>query len=184
MSHADTVADDGLWGLMAEFATAERLLEAAAQAHAAGYRRAQAYAPFAIDGLADALGFTHNRVPLATLLGGLGGAIGSFWLQWYSSVVDYPINVGGRPLNSWPAFLPVCFEVAVLCAVLAAVLTMLVGNRMPALTHPLFDAPDFDLAMRNRFFLVLRSDDPAFDATRSREWLQGLQPLKLVEVAR
>ncbi|NML43964.1 DUF3341 domain-containing protein [Ramlibacter sp. G-1-2-2] len=168
---------------MAEFATADALLAAARAAHAAGYRRAEAYSPFAVEGLAEAVGFTGSRVPLFTLLGALAGGIGGYFLQWYAAVVDFPVNVGGRPLNSWPMFVPITFEMGVLGGAFAAVIAMLVGSGLPRLRHPLFAAPDFDLAMRNRFFLCLRADEPVFDREKAEDFLRGLQPLLCVEVA-
>ncbi len=149
------------WGLMAEFDTADALLAAARRVHEAGYQQAEAYSPFPIDGLAEAIGFARSRVPLATLLGALAGGAGGYFMQWYSAVIDYPLDIGGRPLHSWPMFVPVAFELAVLGGALAAVLAMLIGSGLPRLRHPVFDAPDFELATRNRFFLVLRADDPA-----------------------
>lgn len=175
---------DDLWGLMAEFATADALVAAARAAHTAGYRHAEAYAPFAVDGLPEAVGFSHCRVPLATFIGGLLGGLGGYFLQWYSAVVNYPVNIGGRPFNSWPMFMPVTFEMVVLGAAFAAVGAFLVGSGLPRLSHPVLDAPDFDLAMRNRFFLVLRSDDPAFERQRAKALLDSLQPLRVAQVQR
>ena len=171
------------WALMAEFATADALLAAARRVRAAGYRHAEAYSPIPVDGLAEALGFERSRVPLCTFLGALAGGAGGYFMQWYSAVVDYPVNIAGRPLNSWPMFVPVTFELAVLGGAFAAVIAMLVGSGLPRLRHPLFAAPDFDLATRNRFFLCLRSDDPAFEPQQTRRWLEGLHPLACVEVA-
>ena len=171
------------WALMAEFATAEELLAAARKASEAGYTRAEAYSPFHIEGLAEALGFRRSGVPLATFAGGLLGGLGGFFMQWYSAVIDYPIDVGGRPLNSWPMFVPVTFEMTVLGAALAAFVAVIAGSRLPDIAHPLFSAKDFDLAMRNRFFLCLRSDDPAFEAGRAAALLDGLRPLRRIEVA-
>ncbi|VTU33531.1 hypothetical protein H4CHR_03233 [Variovorax sp. PBS-H4] len=172
----------GNWGLMAEFATADELLAAARRVHAVGYRHAEAYSPFPVEGLAEALGFQGSRVPFFTFVGAaLGGASG-FFMQWYSAVIDYPVNIGGRPLNSWPMFVPVTFELAVLGGALAAVLAMLIGSGLPRLRHPVFGARDFELATRNRFFLCLRSDDPAFDAEQAPRLLDGMKPLRLVEV--
>lgn len=172
------------WGLMAEFATADELLAAARRARAAGYQDAEAYSPFPIDGLAEALGFERSRVPFFTFAGALLGGFAGYFMQWYSAVVDYGVNIGGRPLNSWPMFVPVTFELAVLGGALAAVLSMLLGSGLPALRHPVFGAPDFDLATRNRFFLCLRSDDPAFEAGQAAQLLDSLKPLRRVEVPR
>lgn len=172
----------GCWAVMAEFASADELLAAAEHAREAGYTRLQAYAPFHVEGLAEAVGFTRNRVPLITFLGGVVGGVTGYFLQWYSAVIDYPLNIGGRPLNSWPMFIPVTFEMTVLGAALAAFFAVVIGNRLPDLAHPVFRMPDFDLAMRNRFFLCVRADDPKFDAERVRTMLERLQPLKCQEV--
>lgn len=170
------------YGMMAEFATADELVAAARRARAAGYRHAEAYAPFHVEGLAEALGFERNRVALFTFLGGLGGGLGGYFLQWYSAVVDYPLNIAGRPFNSWPMFVPVTFEMTVLGAAFAAVLAMLIGSGLPRLRHPVFGARDFDLATRNRFFLCLPSDDPAYDAQQAARLLDELHPLRRLEV--
>lgn len=171
-----------LYGLMAEFSDAQPLLEAAQRAWADGYRRVDAYAPFPVDGLAEAIGMKGDKVPLITLLGGIAGGVAGYFVQWYSAVVDYPINVGGRPLHSWPAFIPATFETTILGAALAALVGMLALNGLPRLMHPVFDAEDFDLAARNRFFLCILGDDPRFDADATRGFLQSLQPLRIVDV--
>lgn len=170
------------WGLLAEFASADELLAAARRVREAGYQRAEAYSPFHVEGLAQALGFTRNLVPAFTFVGGVLGGAGGFFLQWSTAVYDYPLNIGGRPLDSWPMFVPVAFEMAVLGAALAAFLSMLAANGLPRLRHPLFAVPEFDLASRNRFFLCLRCDDPAFDSRRARELLQAMHPMRCVEV--
>ncbi|HEV6968271.1 DUF3341 domain-containing protein [Roseateles sp.] len=171
-----------LWGVMAEFATADALLAAARAAREAGYGHVHAYSPFAIEGLAEAVGFPRSRVPAITLLGAVLGGLLGYLMQWYSAVVAYPINVGGRPLHSWPMFVPVTFELTVLGGALAAFGAVIFGNRLPDLAHPVFEAPDFDLAMRNRFFLCLRADEPGFEAKRAAEWLESQQPLKRSEL--
>jgi hypothetical protein len=171
-------------GLLVEFATADQLLEAARQARANGYTAAEAYSPFPVEGLAEALGFRRNHVALVTALGGAIGGLSTYALIWYSAVLDYPINVGGRPLHSWPSFVPPTFEVTILGAALAAVIGMLVMNGLPRLRHPLFDMPEFDLASRNRFFLFLPADDAARDVNAARAWLQALSPLRIAEQGR
>jgi len=167
---------------MAEFATADALLAAVQRARAAGYRRLEAYSPFHIEGLAEALGLAPSRVPLVTLLGALAGGIGAFFLQWYSAVVDYPLDIGGRPLDSWPMFVPTTFELAVLGAALSAFVAVLVGGGLPRLRHPVFAVPEFELAMRDRFFLCLRSDDPGFERESAARLLDELAPLHRMEV--
>jgi hypothetical protein len=170
------------WGVMAEFATADALLDAARRAREAGWRRIEAYSPFPVEGLAEAIGFERDRVAAATFAGGLVGGIGGFFLQWYSAVVDFPIDIAGRPLDSWPMFVPVTFEMAVLGGAIAAVLAMLAGSGLPQLRHPLFAMPEFDLATRNRFFLCLRADDPQFRGDDALQMLQSLKPLRAMEV--
>jgi hypothetical protein len=173
-----------LWGVMAEYASADDLLAAAQAAREAGFRRIEAYSPFPVEGLDEAVGFGHNRVSLITFIGGLLGGLGGYFLQWYSAVLDYPINVGGRPPHSWPMFVPVTFEMTVLGGALAAFLAAIIGNRLPDLSHPVFDSPDFDLAMRNRFFLCLRPDSEGFDAAQAASCLDKFKPLKRTELRR
>ena len=172
------------WALMAEYASAEDLVAAAQAAHDAGYRDAEAYAPYAVEGLAEALGLHRTRIPAITFCGGVVGGIGGYFLQWFAAVRSYPEEIGARPLHSWPMFIPVTFEMIVLVAALTAFVAVLAGNGLPRLSHPIFDAPDFDLASRNRFFLCLRTDDPAFDEARARELLSTRSPLRIAEVAR
>ncbi|WP_292935087.1 DUF3341 domain-containing protein [Noviherbaspirillum sp.] len=171
-----------LYGLIAEFRTGDALLEAARRARDEGYSAVEAYAPYPVEGIAEAVGFRRQRVPLFALLGGIVGAAGGYFLQWYSAVIDYPINVGGRPLHSWPSFIPSTFELAILSAALAAVFGMLFANGLPRLYHPIFNAPDFEQATRHRFFLCLPVHDPHFQEARSRDFLQSLQPMSVSEV--
>src|SRR5207245_11027981 len=137
-----------------------------------GYTRAEAYSPFPLEGMEDVVGLERNWVAPATLLGGLVGGAGTYFLQYYAAVIDYPINVGGRPLHSWPAFIPATFEMTVLGAALAAFFGMLILNGLPKLYHPIFNAPEFDLASRNRVFLCIESRGPRFDR-RVRPHLTG-----------
>ncbi|MGI9025792.1 MAG: DUF3341 domain-containing protein [Burkholderiaceae bacterium] len=171
-----------MYGLIAEFSDDKALVEAATRVRAEGYRNIDAYAPFAVDGLSEAIGFRKDRIALIALLGGIFGGVGVYFLQWYTAVIDYPINAGGRPLHSWPAFIPATFEMTVLGAALAAFFGMLILNGLPRLNHPIFNAPDFDLASRNRFFICIEACDPKFDPEETRTFLQGLEPLKVAEV--
>lgn len=171
-----------LYGLMAEFAEPDALIEAAASAREAGYRRMDAYTPYPVVGLADALGFHKNRLPLVVLIGGLLGGLGAFLMQYYASVISYPLNVGGRPLNSWPSFVPVTFELTVLAAAFSAVLGMLGLNGLPLPYHPVFHAPRFELATRNKFFLCIEAADPQFDRETTTRFLVGLRPEAVSEV--
>lgn len=171
-----------LYGMLAEFRDGDALLEAARAARKDGWPDVEAYAPFALEGLDEAVGMRRNRVPLLALLGGLAGGAGTYFLQWYSAVVDYPINVGGRPLHSWPTFLPATFEITILGAALAAGIGMLVLNGLPQLYHPLFALEEFESATRNRFFLCLRAGDPGFDPARAAAFLRALEPMLVREV--
>ena len=170
-----------LYAIAAEFGEPDKLVDAVRRCRAR-YGDVDAYAPYAVDGLSEALGFQGNRVALFALLGGIAGGAGIYALMWYSAVVDYPINSGGRPLDSWPVFIIPTFEVIVLCAALAAFVGMLVLNGLPRLHHPMFNAPDFDLASRNRFFLSVRASDATFDVDEVRAFLAALGPLRTFEV--
>ncbi len=170
-----------LYALVAEFADPDALIAAVRECRAR-YADVDAYAPYAVEGLSDAVGFRHNRVPLVALIGGIAGGGFIYWLQWYTAVFDYPINSGGRPLNSWPVFIIPTFELAVLGAALAAFIGMLVLNGLPRLHHPIFNTPHFDLASRNRFFVAIRASDPAFDEVVARRLLEALRPIRVIEV--
>ena len=171
-----------LYGLLAEFADAPALCAAARHVRAHGYTRAEAYSPFPVEGLDEVLGAPRDRVAPAALVGGILGGAGAYFLQWYAAVVDYPVNIGGRPLHSWPAFIPATFELTILGAALAAVIAMLALNGLPRLYHPLFEVEEFESASRNRFFLCLRASDPVFAPGPARALLEGLQPMLLREV--
>jgi Protein of unknown function (DUF3341) len=171
------------WGLLAEFESPERLVEAAASAKALGLRKIEAYTPFPVEGLREALGIRTTRLPWAVLLGGVFGAAFGFGLQYWVSVVEYPMNVGGKPDNSWPAFIPITFETTVLFAAIAAVLGMLAANGLPRPHHPLFDVRAFRFASRDRFFLAVSAEDPKFDAAGTRTALEKLRPVSVEEVA-
>jgi hypothetical protein len=171
------------WGLLAEFESPEELLSAAQRAREAGYRRTDAYTPFPIHGLSDAMGFRPTKLPLVVLAGGLIGCLTALGMMWYSATIHYPLNVGGRPFASWPAFIPITFELTILGASFAAVLGMLGLNGLPMPHHPVFNVPGFALASRNRFFLCIQSDDPKFDLNATRQFLEGLGPNKVSLVA-
>jgi Protein of unknown function (DUF3341) len=171
-----------LYGLMAEFDSPSDLLDAAQRAYDEGYRRMDAYTPFPVHGLAEALGFHRTRLPLLVLFGGIAGCIGGYCLQYWIAAIDYPLNVGGRPLNSWPAFIPVTFELTILVAALAAVLGMLALNRLPMPYHPVFNVPEFELASRNRFFLCIEASDPRFDSGETKHFLESLKARAVFQV--
>jgi len=164
-----------LFGLLAEFDRPENLVAAARRVRQEGFRKVDAYTPMPVEGLAEALGVPPSPLPPLVLAGGLLGGIGAFAMQYYASVVDYPLTVGGRPPNSWPAFVVIAFEVTVLAAALTAVLGMLALNRLPRPYHPVFNVPRFALASRNRFFLLVEAADPRFDPDATRKLLEELQ---------
>jgi hypothetical protein len=172
-----------IYGLMAEFDSPEGLLAAAQRAHDEGYRRMDAYSPFPVEGLSEAIGFHRSGLPLVVLIGGILGGLGGYLMQYYMMVIDYPLNVGGRPLHSAPAFVPVTFELTILVAALAAVLGLLALNGLPMPYHPVFNVPHFEMASRNLFFLCIEAADPQFDRQNTRRFLESLQPLGVSEVA-
>jgi hypothetical protein len=168
---------------MAEFETPNALVAATERAHREGYRRMDAYSPFPIEELHEALGAHHSRLPLIVLIGGVIGCIGGYSLQYWVSTMAYPINVGGKPLHSWPAFIPITFECTILVAALSAVLGMLALNGLPMPYHPVFNVPRFALASRNRFFLCIESRDAKFDPQRTRSFLETLGAREVSTVA-
>jgi hypothetical protein len=165
-----------LYGLLAEFADPESLVKATNKAYEAGYRKMDAFSPFPIEELTEALRIKSTRLPFVVLLGGLIGGLGGYLLQWWASVVYYPLVIAGKPLHSWPMFIPVTFELTVLGASLAAVLGMLAFNGLPMPHHPLFDVERFAMASRDRFFLCIQSLDAQFDEVKTKEFLEGLKP--------
>jgi hypothetical protein len=171
-----------IYGLLAEFDNPNDLTAAARQARAAGYRRMDAYSPFPIEELSEALGLRPTRLPWLVLLGGLLGAAGGYFMQYYFSVHGYPLNVGGRPLHSWPAFIPVTFELTILCAGLTAVLGMLALNGLPMPYHPVFNVPRFALATNDRFFLGIEALDPKFEREETKRFLASLGAREVSEV--
>jgi len=167
---------------MAEFDNPRDLVQAAHRAHQAGYRRMDAYSPFPIEELGEAIGFHHTNVPLVVLIGGLLGGASGFLLQYWINVINYPINVGGRPLNSWPAFIVVTFELTILGAALFAVLGMLALNGLPMPYHPVFNVERFAFASKDRFFLCIEARDPKFDRAGTEDFLRALNPRAVTEV--
>ena len=171
-----------IYGLMAEFDNPNTIVTAARRAYEQGYRRMDAYSPFPIEELSHAIGFHRSRLPLVVLIGGIVGGLGGYFLQYWASVIAYPLNIGGRPLHSWPAFIPVTFETTVLIAALSAVLGMLALNGLPTPYHPVFNVKRFALATRDRFFLCIEADDPKFDRVATRRFLESLAPREISEV--
>ena len=172
-----------IYGLMAEFDSPTTLVAAARRAREAGYRKMDAYSPFPIEELSEVL-HHKDRLPLLVLIGGVVGGTSGFLFQYWASAIDYPLNVGGRPLLSWPSFIPVTFEMTILVAAFVAVLGMLGLNGLPMPYHPVFNVPRFEYASRNRFFLCIESSDPLFDRVATGQFLEGLEPREVCEVAR
>lgn len=171
-----------IYGLLAEFHKPEELLAAARRTYEEGFRRVDAYTPYPVEGLSEAIGFRHTRLPLVVLIGGIVGCIGGFALQYWGSTTYYAMNIGGRPLNSWPAFIPITFECTVLVAAFAAVLGMLALNGLPMPYHPVFNVEEFAFASRDRFFLAIEATDPLFDREKTKEFLQALSTYGVYEV--
>jgi hypothetical protein len=171
-----------IYGLLAEFDDVNDLVRAVRTARAAGFRHLDAYTPFPVEELSHALGVQPSRLPLVVLLGGVAGGLAGYLLQWWTAVVAYPINVGGRPLHSWPAFIVPTFETTVLGAAIAAVLGMLALNGLPMPYHPVFNVPRFALSSRDRFFLCIEATDPLFDREGTRRFLERLVPRQVSEV--
>ena len=171
-----------IYGMMAEFDSPAQLVEAAHRTHAAGYQKIDAYSPFPVEGLAEAIGFHSNRVPLVVLIGGLLGGLSGHALQYWVSVISYPINVGGKPYHSWPAFIVVTFEMTILFGGIFAVFGMLALNGLPMPYHPVFNVPRFAFATKDRFFLIVFSTDPKYNPSGTRSFLESLGPRSIAEV--
>ena len=168
---------------MAEFGTPEALLAASRRARDQGYRHMDAYTPMPVEGLAEAVGFRSRAVSYFVFAGGLAGACGGFGLMWWITVIAFPHVVSGRPLNSWPAYIPITFECMVLVACFTAVIAMLALNGLPEPYHPVFNVPEFERASRDRFFLCIEATDPQFDVEATRRFLEQLGPEEVHEVA-
>jgi len=181
MAHQTPEAE--IYGLMAEFDSPTALVSATEKARLAGYRMMDAYSPIPIEELEEALGLQRTRLPILVFLGGLLGGLGGYSLQYFASTSWYPMNVGGRPFHSWPQFIPVMFETTVLGAALTAFIGMWALNRLPQPYHPVFNVPEFARASTDRFFLCIEALDPRFDRSGTRQFLEGLRPVGVSEVA-
>ncbi|MBI2186792.1 MAG: DUF3341 domain-containing protein [Acidobacteria bacterium] len=181
MAHVEAVPSTH--GLLAEFSTPGALLHAAERARLEGYRHVDAYSPYPMEELGEALGLRRSRVPLITLIGGFLGGIGGYTLEYWSQAIAYPMNVGGRPYHSWPYFIPVTFETTVLGAALACFVGMWALNRLPQPYHPVFNVSAFDRASCDRFFLCIEARDPKFERYATAKFLEGLHPVGVTEVA-
>lgn len=174
--------EQGLYGVMGEFETPTAIVKAAHQTYEAGYRQVNAYTPFPVEELSEAIGFHRDRISLTVLVGGLLGAAGGFLLQYWTSAIDYPLNIGGRPLLSLPSFVPIIFESGVLLASFGAVIGMILMNRLPQPYHPVFNVPSFSRASRDRFYLCIKADDPKFSHAGAREFLLSLGAKEVTDV--
>ena len=174
--------DPKIYGLMAEFGSVDTVIAAAHRVHAAGYRKIDAYSPFPLEELSEAIGFEKNGVALVCLVGGLLGCSAAYVLQWWINTIAYPVNIGGRPFHSWPSFIIVSFEMTILFSGLSAVFGMLALNGLPQPYHPVFNVPQFDAASRDRFFIVIFSSDRNYDPVSTRKFLESLSPLSVAEV--
>jgi hypothetical protein len=174
--------DAPIYGLMAEFEEVNDAIIAARRTYAEGYRKIDAYAPFPVEELSEAIGFHKNGVALVCLVGGLLGCTGAYLLQWWINTISYPVNIGGRPFHSWPSFIVVTFEMTILFSGLSAVFCMLALNGLPMPYHPNFNVERFARASKDRFFLVIFSSDKKYDPAGTRAFLEGLNPLSIEEV--
>jgi hypothetical protein len=179
---AATSPGQGLYGVMAEFTTPDALIEAARRARAEGFTKVEAYTPFPIEEVSEVLGH-KTKMPLIVLIGGLLGMLGGYGLQYWTQVIVYPMNIGGRPFHSWPAFIVPTFETTILGASLAAVIGMIVVNGLPQPYHPVFNVPGFERASSDRYFLVVESTDPKFDHDGVRRLFQGLSSSEVSDVS-
>ena len=181
---ASATSGRDLYGLAAEYEAPEQVVSAAEAAHQAGYRAMDGYTPYPVEGLDDALGQPPSKLGYLVLAVGFAGIALGFFMQWYATVEFYPLNVGGRPLNSWPNFIVITFEITVLLTALTAAFVMLARNGLPRPYHAIFNTPGFERVSRDRFFLCIESSDPSFDLTVTRSFLEGTGPLAVVEVER
>jgi hypothetical protein len=171
-----------VYGIMAEFADPTSAVAAAHKIHDAGYRKIDAYSPYPVEELMHAIGLHRSIMPLLVLIGGLTGLVAGYGLEYYTSVIDYPMNIGGRPLHSWPAFIPPAYETTILFAALTAVFGMIAVNGLPQPYHPVFNVPAFARASRDRFFVCIEATDPKFDRAETRRFMDGLGAVSVSEV--
>ena len=176
------MSESRTFGLMAEFETVNDAITAARKVYGAGYRRMDAYSPFPVEELSEAIGFHSNGVALVCLIGGLLGGSAAYVLQWWINTVGYPVNIGGRPLHSWPAFIIVTFEMTILFSGISAVFGMFALNGLPLPYHPVFNVPHFEAASKDKFFIVIFATDKKYDPQGTRHFLETLHPTSIAEV--
>lgn len=181
MSH---VNDASLYALVAEFDEVDEIMEAAHAARKAGYRKIDAHTPFPVEGLDQALGMENTRLGWIVLAMGIVGLLLGFGMQWYANTIFYPLNIGGKPLNSWPNFVVITFEITVLISAFTAGLFMIGRNGLPRLYHPIFNTPNFESATRDKFFLSIEARDEKFDLADTKSFLEGLGASRVSEVER
>ncbi|HEY1686139.1 MAG TPA: DUF3341 domain-containing protein [Tepidisphaeraceae bacterium] len=173
---------ENIYGLMAEFTMPAQVLEAGRRTHAAGYRKIDAYSPFPVHGLDEVLGFKRSKLPLLILCGALAGMFGGFFMQYFANVIHFPINIGGRPYDSWVAFIPITFECTILIGGLTCVFGMVALNGLPQPYHPVFNIERFERASQDRFFLCVEAKDPMFDLAKTEAFLKSLNPFDVYVV--
>jgi hypothetical protein len=171
-----------IYGLLAEFETPEQVLAAARSTREAGYRKIDAFTPIPVEGLAEAVGFTWTSLPIVVFIGGLLGGMIGFGMCWYANVISFPLDIGGKPFNSWPMWIPITFELTVLGGALAATFGMLAMNGLPTPYHPIFNVSRFALASTDRFFLCIKARDNKFDVAQTKAFLEGLNPHGVFEI--
>jgi Protein of unknown function (DUF3341) len=172
-----------IYGVMAEFNNPTSLVNAAREARALGYRKMEAYSPFPIEELTEALHLPKSKLPLIVLIGGILGGLTGYLMQYYVTVIYFPINIGGRPLHSWPMYIVITFELTILFAALSAVFGLLAVCGLPMPYHPVFNVERFALASRSRFFLCIEARDPLFDRKATEDFLESLDARRVTEVA-
>jgi ActD protein len=177
-----TAGQPELYGIAAQFGSVEDLTQAARRLVDEGFRKIDAFSPYPIEGLAGIIKREKSKAPFWMLIGGILGCAAGYGMELYAMGYFYPLNIGGRPLNSWPLFIPITFELTVLFSAFAGVLALLFLNRLPAIYHPLFSVSGFDRASSDRFFLCIEASDPKFDLARIRSLLESLNPLSVTEV--
>lgn len=172
-----------LYGLVARFPDQEALVDAAGRVYEEGFRSFDAYTPYPVEGLSRAMRLKPSLLPLVMLGGGVSGALGGFLMQAFAMGIDYPLNIGGRPLFSWPTYIPIAFELTILFAALGGILGLFIFTRLPQPYHPVFNFEDFlQHGSQDGFYLGIEASDPKFDLERTRKVLQELQPVQIAEV--